>query len=167
VLTPYFISAAWYRFYLDFKSYPRRIKQFDLICVTGMTLSHQRQVDAACRKHGVRFFAADCHGLFASIFLDLNTHDYTIEIKRKTDDVRSRAPPRTPSRKRPAPTHTSFVEIQQRWEACFEDMVPSYHCGLTWPEYVNALPTFPTCGRIEDATPLLGGTAITAKNNIS
>ena len=59
--------------------------------MTDLPLSHQIRIDAVCRKLGVRFFAASCHGLFASIFLDLNAHDYTVEIKRKTDDVRTGA----------------------------------------------------------------------------
>jgi molybdopterin/thiamine biosynthesis adenylyltransferase len=53
----------------------RSIKQYDVVCITAAKESEQRRVAALCRKHGKKFIAADAHGFFAIMWLDLLEHE--------------------------------------------------------------------------------------------
>mmetsp|Transcript_61223 Transcript_61223/g.147355 ORF Transcript_61223/g.147355 Transcript_61223/m.147355 type:complete len:337 (-) Transcript_61223:381-1391(-) len=63
------------------------IKAYHVVCLSGATNTERLRVDALCRKHSVSFFSADSFGLFASVFIDLGKHSYTVEIKSKADDA--------------------------------------------------------------------------------
>lgn len=64
-----------------------KVKEFDVVCISGHDATFCRKINAICRKHSIGFFAADSHGLFASFFIDLNSHQYTVETKSGVNDA--------------------------------------------------------------------------------
>mmetsp|Transcript_18112 Transcript_18112/g.27166 ORF Transcript_18112/g.27166 Transcript_18112/m.27166 type:complete len:1043 (-) Transcript_18112:182-3310(-) len=46
------------------------LKKYNCVCLTGKTITEQKYVNKMCRKLGIKFIAADVHGLLGSIFCD-------------------------------------------------------------------------------------------------
>lgn len=52
------------------------IKNFHVVCMLDRPEAEQIKINEICHSEGVAFFAADCFGLHASFFIDLNKHSY-------------------------------------------------------------------------------------------
>lgn len=63
------------------------VKQFHVVCVTGQDVSFCRKINAICRKFSIGFLSGHSHGLFASFFLDLGLHKYSVETKSSVNDA--------------------------------------------------------------------------------
>eukprot|EP00041_Stephanoeca_diplocostata_P033948 m.1137339 g.1137339 ORF g.1137339 m.1137339 type:complete len:354 (+) comp24435_c0_seq16:194-1255(+) len=63
-------------------------EHFDIVCATGLPLSGLARVDEACRKGGVKFFAAGVVGFQGFTFANLLDHEFIEEkkIRNKTGD---------------------------------------------------------------------------------
>lgn len=55
-------------------------KDFDVVCATECTITQLKKINAACKKHNVKFFAGDVWGSVGYTFADLNTHEYVMDI---------------------------------------------------------------------------------------
>ncbi|CAB0028593.1 unnamed protein product [Trichogramma brassicae] len=49
--------------------------EFDIVCVTGCTITQMKRINRICRDYDVKFFAGDVWGSFGYTFADLNTHE--------------------------------------------------------------------------------------------
>lgn len=66
--------------------------KFDVVCATECTITQLKSINAACRKHNVKFFAGDVWGTFGYTFADLISHEYVEDVVQTkkvelTDDV--------------------------------------------------------------------------------
>ena len=52
--------------------------EHDFLCMSHFNATQccQIKINEICHSEGVAFFAADCFGLHASFFIDLNKHSY-------------------------------------------------------------------------------------------
>ncbi|XP_014236469.1 SUMO-activating enzyme subunit 1 isoform X1 [Trichogramma pretiosum] len=54
--------------------------EFDIVCVTGCTITQMKRINRICRDYDVKFFAGDVWGSFGYTFADLNTHEFLEEV---------------------------------------------------------------------------------------
>lgn len=50
--------------------------RFDVVCASECTKTQLININEACRKHNVKFFAGDVWGTFGYTFADLNVHEF-------------------------------------------------------------------------------------------
>ncbi|XP_034171757.2 SUMO1 activating enzyme subunit 1 [Osmia lignaria lignaria] len=53
---------------------------FDVVCATQCTITQLERINAACRKHKVKFFAGDVWGTLGYTFADLIVHEYAEDV---------------------------------------------------------------------------------------
>lgn len=68
---------------------PEYLDDFDAVVIGRSSLSYRKHINALCRKrpHRVGFFTVDCRGSIGEIFVDLQTHSYTLKTKENEPQV--------------------------------------------------------------------------------
>uniref|UniRef100_A0AAG5CTY8 SUMO-activating enzyme subunit 1 n=1 Tax=Anopheles atroparvus TaxID=41427 RepID=A0AAG5CTY8_ANOAO len=55
-------------------------KDFDVVCLIGAPTAQYLRVDNACREANVKFFASDVWGMFGTVFVDLQEHEFVEDV---------------------------------------------------------------------------------------
>lgn len=61
---------------------PEYFSSFDVTIATGLPLEMLCTINAACRFFSRKFYAADTHGMYGYVFVDLVIHDFVVERER-------------------------------------------------------------------------------------
>ena len=54
--------------------------EYDVIVLFGASLGEQQQLDAWCNNEGIKFFAGSVHGTVGYMFVNLQSHSYTLKV---------------------------------------------------------------------------------------